>query len=111
MLAMNKPCNMCGVVDVEIQFFLPPLAVTEVYKKLMLLGEVHSATMFLAVNKHSFACFCVKCWVTDFVKGAMLDDRTSDEEKKTLINNHFAAAQAGYDEDLFWSKLGKPELN
>lgn len=110
-MILEKPCNLCGVMDTDIQYFLPTSAVSKIYKKLVRAGEASQALLFLVSNKNSFTCFCTKCWVTDFTIGAMLDEDTTDEQKIDLINAHIDVAMQGYDKDLFWSKLGNPDLN
>jgi hypothetical protein len=77
----------------------------------MHIGEHYKAAMFLAVNKSSFNCFCLKCWVYDFVMGAILDPNTDDNYKRTVINEHFAMAMDGADPKVFWEQLGDPNLN
>lgn len=111
MLTQNKPCKLCGIIDINMQFFLPPQSVSDAYKTLVSLGKLHTAAMMIKATQHTFDCYCAKCWVNDFVTSAMLDTNTTDDEKIGLINNHLETAMVGYDEELFWSRLGKPELN
>lgn len=107
----DKPCSNCGVIDLDVQYHLPPKPIALAYKELALSGQHYKAAMFLALNKDLFSAFCLKCWVEDYVIGAMLDETTTDDYKITVINKHITETMSDVGSEMFWSKVGSPGLN
>jgi hypothetical protein len=82
-----------------------------VYQQLMEVGMEKSAVMFLEANKQAFNGYCTDCWVRRYIGQAMSDPRTSDKEKRAIVNHHIVGTIENVGAPKFWDAIGNPELN
>jgi len=109
----NKICCVCsGALDEDVKFLLPTPHTAYIYGQLVDAGMASQAMVYLKVNEPTFLAYCMICWIYSYVKPAMEDPDTSDEEKSEKITKHFNLTfDAAGSKDAVWSKIGNPNWN